>query len=257
MGVDFPGLEQLTARVPDLREGRAPLIALLALASFVLVTALMVAADRLWPAATAVGQVAAILVGFAWTGQFFWRRDEYRARWGELAYRNAFGRHVLVGLPVIFAAIAHTAYLPGERVVTGWATPAVSMIGLYFMLTGLALWARAALAFGLDNLGMLYVYFPEQSRMVEASIYSVVRHPVYAGVVRVGLALGLWRGTWFSVVFGLFMPLGLSLWLWLVEEPELIERFGDGYREYRRRVPAFWPRLRDVGRFLRFLVKGP
>ncbi len=52
------------------------------------------------------------------------------------------------------------------------------------------------------------------------------------------------------------MPVILTLWLRLVEEPELIERFGGGYRAFRREVPAFWPRPRDVGRFYRFLLAG-
>lgn len=30
----------------------------------------------------------------------------------------------------------------------------------------------------------------------------------------------------------------------LVEEPELVLRFGGSYSEYKRRVPMFWPRLR-------------
>jgi protein-S-isoprenylcysteine O-methyltransferase Ste14 len=75
-------------------------------------------------------------------------------------------------------------------------------------------------------------------------------------VIRVGLAFGLWRGTWFSILFGLFMPIGLTLWLRLVEEPELIERFGEGYADYRRKVPAFWPRVQDAGKFMKFLVTG-
>jgi protein-S-isoprenylcysteine O-methyltransferase Ste14 len=70
------------------------------------------------------------------------------------------------------------------------------------------------------------------------------------------VALGLWRGTWFSIAFGFFMPVGLMLWLRLVEEPELIERFGPGYMAYRRNVPAFWPRLRDAGKFVQFLITG-
>jgi protein-S-isoprenylcysteine O-methyltransferase Ste14 len=41
-----------------------------------------------------------------------------------------------------------------------------------------------------------------------------------------------------------------------VEEKELIERFGQSYLDYRARVPAFWPRWRDLPIFFRFLLKG-
>jgi protein-S-isoprenylcysteine O-methyltransferase Ste14 len=211
--------------------------------------------DRRWPAWSGAAQVAVLLLGFLWAGQFFWRRKEYRQRWAGRAYRNAFGRHVLVGMPVVFAAIVHNAYLPGEVVVTGAAVTALTVIVVYLAVTGTALWARAVLTFGFDNLGMLYVYFPEDGRLVDESVYSKIRHPVYSALIRVGLALGLWRGTWFSIAFGLFMPVGLTLWLRLVEEPELIERFGDGYAAYRRKVPAFWSRVKDAGGFLRFLFQ--
>jgi len=165
-------------------------------------------------------------------------------------------RLISVGLPLLFAAIAHTAYMPGPRVITGWATPIVSMLGLYFLLTGLVVWARGGMAIGVDYGLMLYVYFPNESHVVQSAIYSILRHPMYSGAVRVGLALGLWRGTLWSVLFGLFMPLGLTLWLRLAEEPELIERFGEGYADYRRKVPAFWPKLQDAAKFFRFLITG-
>jgi len=251
------GADNVLRHVPEWRSpARRIVTVVLAVVTFALATAAMVAVDSLWPERVMLGQIGVLLVGFAWAGQFFWRRKEYRARWGEHSYRNAFVCHIAPGLPLIFAAIAHTAYLPGERVVTGWATPIVSMLGLYFILTGLVVWARGGQAIGADHSLMLYVYFPEESRIVNSAIYSIVRHPMYSGAVRVGLALGLWRGTWLSILFGLFMPIGLTIWLKFVEEPELIERFGDGYRDYRRNVPAFWPRLKDAGRFWKFLITG-
>ncbi|MEW6718463.1 MAG: isoprenylcysteine carboxylmethyltransferase family protein [Chloroflexota bacterium] len=250
------GLDELVRHMPDFRGRRAGIIGLMGLLSFAAASIVMIGVDRLWPAWTGVGQVGMIVVGFVWTAQFFWRRKEYKRRWDDQAYRHAFSRHAVVGLPVIFAAIAHNVYLPGKRMLFGEMTPLVVTLGGYFLLTGLVLWVRSIIAFGFDNLAMLYVYFPEAGRMVESSIYALIRHPVYSGVVRVGLGLGLWRGTPFSIAFGLFMPLGLTLWVRLVEEEELIERFGEGYVSYRREVPAFWPRLGDVKSPWKFLVVG-
>jgi hypothetical protein len=49
----------------------------------------------------------------------------------------------------------------------------------------------------------------------------------------------------------------MTLWLRWAEEPELIERFGDGYRDYRRRVPAFFNfDPRTWGTLWRFLIMG-
>jgi protein-S-isoprenylcysteine O-methyltransferase Ste14 len=249
--------DALLSHVPELRaRSRRLLAALIALASFAAAMAAMIVVDVLWPEWTLLGQIGIVVVGFFIAGQFFWRRREYRAKYGDRSYRNAFLHFVLPGLPLMFAAIAHILYLPGERVLTGWATPVAAMIGLYLIVTGAFLYVRSYIAFGADNLAMLYVYFPKEGRLVDSAIYSVLRHPAYSGVIRVGLAFGLWRGTWFSIFFGLFMPIGLTLWLRLVEEPELVERFGVSYEAYRLRVPAFWPRVQDAGKFMKFLVTG-
>ena len=243
--------------VPELKHRSRRLSALLiALSCFAAATSGMVIVDSLWPQWTAAGQIAGIAIGFALAGQFFWRRREYRKKYGDQSYRNAFLHFMLPGLPFMFAAIFHTAYLPGMRLPLNGVTPIVSMIGLYLLVTGALLYVRAYLVFGVDNLSMLYVYFPQEGRMVDSSIYSVLRHPAYSGAICIGMALGLWRGTAFSILFGLFMPIGLTIWLRLVEEPELIERFGEGYREYRQKVPAFWPRWQDVQKFWRFLIQG-
>jgi protein-S-isoprenylcysteine O-methyltransferase Ste14 len=251
------GSEILLAHVPELRtRSRRLIAALIAAGSFAIASAAMIVVDVLWPRWTALGQIAGVIAGFFIAAQFFWRRREYREKYGDRSYRNAFLHFMLPGLPLMFAAIAHNLYLPGERAPLGWAMPTISMIGLYLFITGTLLYVLAYLAFGADNLAMLYVYFPAESRLVNSSIYSILRHPAYSGAIRIGMAFGLWRGTWFSILFGLFMPIGLTLWLRLVEEPELIERFGQGYEEYRKKVPAFWPRVQDLAKFWRFLVRG-
>jgi protein-S-isoprenylcysteine O-methyltransferase Ste14 len=113
------------------------------------------------------------------------------------------------------------------------------------------------MTFGFDNLTLLYVYFPAESRLVQSNVYSVLRHPVYSAILRVIYAIILWNGSPLALIAGCVAPVGMTVWLRLAEEVELIERFGSGYRDYRRRVPAFfnlnphtWPTL------WRFLVKG-
>lgn len=244
------------AHVPDLAQGRGWLVGLLAFLVFGVASALMMLVDHLLPAWTGVGQVLLIALGFVWMGQFFWRRAEYTRRWGAMAYRNAFARHVLIGLPTILAAVFHTGYVPGVRIVAAPYTLWLNLLALYLFITGVTLWLRAAFACGLDTLAMLYVYFPQEGHLVESSIYRILRHPIYSAVSRVVLALGLWRGTWFSMAFALCVPVGLTLWLRFAEERELVERMGDEYRDYQRSRPAFWPRLRDVPAFWRFLATG-
>jgi protein-S-isoprenylcysteine O-methyltransferase Ste14 len=154
------------------------------------------------------------------------------------------------------SAVAHTAYMNGPFVPRGWWTIVFVTLGWLMLVVGAGLWIRGILAFGMDNLALLYVYFPEEGKLVNSNIYSVLRHPVYAGVLRVIIGLALINGNANSIAFILFAPLGLTGWIRLVEEKELLERFGASYADYRKRVPAFWPKWRDLGKFFGFLLTG-
>jgi protein-S-isoprenylcysteine O-methyltransferase Ste14 len=253
----FPGQDELKTHLPDLQSPVLRLLmALIGLISFTTATTIMIAVDRFFPAWTLLGQMGVLTLAFLLESQFFRQKIRLKNRLGNMAYRYAFRAYILPSASVIFAVILHTAYLPGDRVVTGYAATVIPVIVVYLLLTGFIILARAIFTFGADNLALLYVYFPEEGRLVDSSIYALIRHPAYSAVLRIGVAIGLWRGTWFSMAFALFMPVGMNIWLKLVEEPELIERFGEGYVAYRRKVPAFIPRMRDWGKFWRFLVCG-
>ena len=114
----------------------------------------------------------------------------------------------------------------------------------------------AVLVFGIDNLTMLYVYFPEESQLVNHRIYTILRHPAYSAVQYIAFGLALLNGNWFALACALIIAFGLWGWVRLVEEKELIERFGQAYVEYRQHVPPFLPRLRDLGGFFGFLIAG-
>jgi protein-S-isoprenylcysteine O-methyltransferase Ste14 len=77
---------------------------------------------------------------------------------------------------------------------------------------------------------------------VDHGPYGFVRNPMYTGVLMAAISLGFALGTWLlpaagCVVFTLF-ALRTQ-----IEEKYLIERFGDQYRDYMRRVGRFFPRL--------------
>jgi protein-S-isoprenylcysteine O-methyltransferase Ste14 len=247
----------MEAHVPELRTRRGRLlVGLYVLGSFALVALLFVCLDRIWPQWTLVTQFVILGAGYVWLSRLITRRAAFKQKWGERAYRKACAIHGIPGLVLVLSAVIHIAYMPGPAIPLGWWSPGAVTLGLYFLAVGFALWARAIFAFGFDNLALLYVYYPEEGRLVDTDIYSLLRHPTYAAVIRLGLAMALLNGNWFALAFALFMPFGMTLWLQLVEEKELIERFGAGYVEYRQRTPAIWPRLRDLGKFWRFLVTG-
>jgi protein-S-isoprenylcysteine O-methyltransferase Ste14 len=79
--------------------------------------------------------------------------------------------------------------------------------------------------------------------LVTSGPYRWVRHPFYVAcllaVPGVSLAMANW---YFLVVAGI--GLGLLVVRTRIEEEKLIERFGDDYRDYMKRVGRFVPRLR-------------
>ncbi len=76
--------------------------------------------------------------------------------------------------------------------------------------------------------------------MKTAWFYERVRHPQYLGIL-----IGVWAGPYMTAGHVLF-ALGFSLYIMIGlrhEERGIIERYGKGYEDYRRRVPALIPKL--------------
>jgi len=254
--MELKGMEQLRRRVPDLASTRGALrIGLYALGWVLLVTLYFIFTDRI-PTWSIDSQIIVMALGYLVLSLFFSRKKAYQEKYKELAYRNAVAHYGIPGLMLVFGAAAHAAYMNGPFIPRGWWTTVFVTLGWLMVIVGAALFLRAVQAFGVDNLTMLYVYYPEEGRIMDTSIYGVLRHPVYAGALRVIIGLGLLNGNGNSIVFILILPILLTGWIRLVEEKELLERFGASYADYRKRVPAFWPHWRDLGTFFGFLLKG-
>jgi len=254
--VDTKGLEQLLRHVPDLSTPRGRLrMGLYFLGWFLLVTLYFVTSDNI-PTWSIDSQIVIVALGYLVLSFFFSRKKIYQERYEELAFRNAWAHYGIPGLAIMMAAVAHTGYMNGPFVPRGWWTIVFDVSGWLALLIGAGMWIRSMVTFGLDNLALLYVYFPEEGKLVESNIYSILRHPVYAAALRVLIGLALLNGNGNSIAFIVFAPLGLYGWIRLVEERELIERFGGAYLDYRKRVPPLWPRAQDYGKFFRFWLTG-
>ena len=82
-----------------------------------------------------------------------------------------------------------------------------------------------------------------ESKLLRSGIYGRVRHPRYIGVLLAVTGFALianYSGAY--LITALTVP-GLYV-LTVLEERELLERFGDAYRTYREEVPRFLPRAR-------------
>jgi protein-S-isoprenylcysteine O-methyltransferase Ste14 len=254
--MEIKGLDTLSKHVPELNTagGRAKII-IFVLILLILVTAYFIITDNI-PTWSIDSQIIIVALGFLVMSLFFSRKQKYKEKYKELAYRKAVAHYIMPGLALIFGAIAHARYMNGPFIPHGWWTTAFFALGWYLTCVGAILSVRSIFTFGVDNLTMLYVYHPEEGRVIESSIYGILRHPIYAGALRLMIGLALLNGNANSVASVIFAPLLFFGWVRLVEEKELIARFGQAYLDYRKRTPAFWPRLQDMGKFFTFLFTG-
>jgi protein-S-isoprenylcysteine O-methyltransferase Ste14 len=82
-----------------------------------------------------------------------------------------------------------------------------------------------------------------QGRLVTSGLYGYVRHPQYVGFLLITFGLNVQWLTIFTLI--LWPVLAVLYWrLAKEEDKENEERFGEAFREYKRRVPGFMPRFR-------------
>jgi protein-S-isoprenylcysteine O-methyltransferase Ste14 len=82
-----------------------------------------------------------------------------------------------------------------------------------------------------------------EGKLVTTGIYAHVRHPQYLGFLLLTLGMLFEWTTIFTLVLWPFLAL-IYYRLAKTEEKEAEEQFGEEFREYKRRVPMFIPRLR-------------
>ena len=110
----------------------------------------------------------------------------------------------------------------------------------------------AILFFGLSLLieGWREVYrASREGRLATERLYGVVRHPQYTGIF-----LGLFGQMihWPTIPTVVLFPVVVWAYVRLArrEEAQMVERFGETYEAYRRRVPMFFPRQGQWRRLL-------
>jgi len=128
----------------------------------------------------------------------------------------------------------------------------------YFWTRPLELWRiLAAAALGVIALALIWSALPalgkqwrlqagvyEDHELVQSGAYRVVRHPIYASMLALLLAIGLVRASLTACAVALALMLAGTEIRIHAEDRLLAERFGRKFAEYRARVPAYLPFLR-------------
>lgn len=209
-----------------------------------------------------------LIVGGIRTAQVgFFKKDRLIQEYQTRAYQKI-AKVIFTGIALVFGGIFY-AYVPHgisalNPITTLFSSSFLdlfgfscdiyvrSILGLTFLVLMIGTAVRAVKDFGIDNAGLVYVYFPEEARVVHSEIYSVVRHPMYMALVMLSFGGFCFQLSIYSIIHLVITSLGFTYHIY-IEEKELINRLGDSYKSYRKRVPAILIKPKNWIQFFKFL----
>src|SRR5271157_5388438 len=215
------------------------------------------------------------ITGFILTYQMWFWRERLKAKYSSLAYQRIVpvgfcGIVLVISLafvnfsqiqgafwtvaPFNFLVAPYESNLGTSASFIFW--PRV-ILGIGIAIIGLGMSLRSILTFGFDYTTVVYLYFPEESKIQTNAIYSALRHPMYSGMLTVALGGMIFRFTPYAIVFYLIYLLGFIIHVRFVEERELIGRFGNSYKDYQKKVPAFFVRPSKLKTLIGFVFRSP
>jgi protein-S-isoprenylcysteine O-methyltransferase Ste14 len=158
-------------------------------------------------------------------------------------------RHFFAILVLPFTVTVIVPLWIARRAATTFAWPGdagdltLFALGVTALVIGAWLFVSTVRLFATRGRGTLAPWDPPKELVIEGP-YRYVRHPMISGVLFLLLAEAAilrsmphlrWAITFF-VINAIYLP--------LIEEPMLVRRFGDAYREYCRHVGRLIPRTR-------------
>jgi len=123
-------------------------------------------------------------------------------------------------------------------VLPAWTRP----LGIVLMVVGAALAVSCVAVFVMRGRGTPAPFDPPREFVAQGP-YQYVRNPMYVGGLGVLAGFGLYQRSLAIVLFALVFLCCAHLFVVFYEEPGLERRFGQSYRDYKRSVNRWLPRL--------------
>lgn len=277
------GTEKLRNKLPDYQGRKIRVFLVIALIVFITSILFQLIVDSLprlfrnseplqmiAPFFPIIGSTSIISIGLLIVRKFWRSKDDYLAKFGEKAYQKGF-KFVVTGIPMVFSFIVHgffssdlfspyriddtfsyTLGVPISEllvIIPSYLLYIRLILAVLFLVLGLIVVFKALSVFGIDNMALVYVYYPEESILQNHEIYSILRHPTYHGLILISIGSIFFRFSVYSIIFFLIFLIGINIHVKFVEEKELIQRFGENYEKYRETVPAFFVKLKDFKKY--------
>ena len=180
------------------------------------------------------------------SGMLFWFLIHPWARlWRRLGPIRTY--LIVVPVSVAFGALffRFRDALLGKDLGTNWSLVAIAVL-LYGVMTWLQFLYRKHLSTGtLVGIPELSPIGDKRGRLLQEGIYGVVRHPRYLSA-GVGVVANALLSNYAGLYLFMLCVVPVGYLMVVMEERELIERFGEEYREYQRKVPGLIPRWRKT-----------
>ena len=146
---------------------------------------------------------------------------------------------------LLIAPGAATVLVPW--LLTGWDSTdpplALQVAGVVLIAAGATVLLSAFARFVIDGLGTPAPVAPPE-HLVVGGFYRHVRNPMYIAVTATIVGQAALLGRPVLLLYAVLFMAAVAAFVYGYEQPTLSQRFGADYDEYRRNVPAWWPRLR-------------
>lgn len=119
---------------------------------------------------------------------------------------------------------------------------ALRITGIVLLAAGLTLFVLTVALFVRKGKGTLAPWTPTQQLIISGP-YRYCRNPMISGVLFILLGEALLLRSTPILIEAVLVFVVNTLYFILSEEPGLLERFGEEYREYKERVPRWLPKF--------------
>jgi protein-S-isoprenylcysteine O-methyltransferase Ste14 len=177
---------------------------------------------------------------------YFWFAVEFyvlfitRTRGTKVAGKNPDRGSLIVLWVVIFCSITAASWV-GEADANTAIHDAPWMRTVALILLALGLVIRVTAIYTLGKAFTANVNVSDTQRLHEDGLFRYMRHPSYAGMVLIFLALGMRMQNWLSLILIMVGPVAALLYRIHVEEAALKQAFGEQYVLYSERTKRLVP----------------